>query len=250
MNKWALGTLVTGELPFWAARLREERVKRLWSQKDTAVRLRDAADEHTRARLPTVENIQRRVRGHESGANYPSDLYIELYCRAFGLTRTALLGPSPERRAAEEAVFPTERDAAGLITWITASNTTDEAISHMDQRRAALAEAHTRLPPGRVLADVSGLHRQVQALLVGGRQRSRQARELFRIDADLLAHASLLLDDIQRGATATAHGAAAMLCAEEAGHSRAYALSAQAKTARWQGVRRGGREGSLFRALG
>jgi hypothetical protein len=233
-------------LPFWAARLREERVKRLWSQKGTAARLRDAADDYTRARLPSVENIQRRVRGHESGANHPSDLYIELYCRAFGLTRAALLGPSPEPHAADQAVFPTERDAAGLITWITASNTADEAISDMDQARAGLAEAHTRLPPGRVLADVAGLHRQVQALLVGGRQRARQARELFRIDADLLAHASLLLDDIQRGGSAKAHGAAAMLCAEEAGHSRAYALSAQAKTARWQGVRLGGREGSPY----
>jgi hypothetical protein len=234
---------VTDELPLWAARIREERVKRLWSQKGTAVRLRDAADDYTRARLPSVENIQRRVRGHESGANHPSDLYIELYCRVFGLTRPALLGPSPQPRAATETVFPTEHEAAGLIAWITASNTTDEAISHMDQARAALAEAHTRLPPGQVLADVSGLHRQVRALLVGGRQHSRQARELFRIDADLLAHASLLLDDIQRGTTAKAHGAAAMLCAEEAGHSRAYVLSAQAKTARWQGVRRGGRKG-------
>jgi len=236
---------VTDDLPFWAARLREERVKRLWSQKGTAARLRDAADGYTRARLPSVENIQRRVRGHECGENYPSDLYIELYCRAFGLTRAALLGP-PGPIAADQAVFPTERDAAGLITWITASNTADEAVSDMDQARAGLAEAHTRLPPGRVLADVAGLHRQVQALLVGGRQRARQARELFRIDADLLAHASLLLDDIQRGGSAKAHGAAAMLCAEEAGHSRAYVLSAQAKTARWQGVRLGGRAGSPY----
>jgi hypothetical protein len=228
----------------WAVRLREERVKRLWSQKGTAVRLRDAADGYTRARLPSVEHIQRRVRGHESGTNHPSDLYIELYCRAFGLTRAALLGPSPE--PADQAVLPTRHDAAGLITWLTASNTTDEAISGMDQARAALAEAHTQHPPGQVLADVAGLHRQVHALLAGGRQRSRQARELFRIDADLLAHASLLLDDIQASPAAQAHGAAAMLCAEEAGHSRAYALSAQAKTARWQGVRRGGRQGSPY----
>src|SRR5215467_11440769 len=236
---------MTGELPFWAARIRQERIRRLWSQKTTAVHLRDAADEYTRARLPSVENIQRRVRGHESGKNHPGDLYIELYCRAFGLTRAALFGPSSEPHAATE-VFGSEHDAAGLMTWITASNTTDEAISQIDETRAALAEAHTRLPPGRVLADVFGLHHQVQALLHGGRQRSRQTRELFRIDADLLAHASLLLDDIQHSATAQAHGAAAMLCAEEAGHSPAYALSAQAKTARWQGVRLGRREGSPY----
>jgi hypothetical protein len=240
-----LGKLVTNELPLWAARIRAERVKRLWSQKTTAVRLRDAADEYTRARLPSVENIQRRVRGHESGQNHPSDLYIALYCRAFGVTRTVLLGPSAEPHAAGE-VFASEHDAAGLITWITASNTTDEAIGQIDETRAALAEAHTRLPPGRVLADVFGLHHQIQELLHGGRQRSRQTRELFRIDADLLAHASLLLDDIQDGATAQAHGAAAVLCAEEAGHNPAYALSAQAKTARWQGVRLGRPEGSPY----
>ena len=110
------------------------------------------------------------MRGHESGANHPSDLYIELYCRAFGLTRAALLGPSPE--PADQTVLPTQLDAAGLITWLTASNTTDEAISGMDQARAALAEAHTQQPPGQVLAGVAGLHRQVHALLVGGRQRS------------------------------------------------------------------------------
>jgi hypothetical protein len=236
---------VTNDLPFWAARIRQERIKRLWSQKTTAVRLRDAADEYTRARLPSAENIQRRVRGHESGQNHPGDLYMELYCRAFGLTRAVLFGPSSQPHTAGE-VFGSEQDAAGLITWITASNTTDEAISRVDETRAALAEAHTRLPPGRVLADVFGLHHQVQELLHGGRQRSRQTRELFRIDADLLAHASLLLDDIQHSATALQHGAAAFLCAEEAGHNPAYALSAQAKTARWQGVRLGGRKGSPY----
>src|SRR5215471_2304230 len=36
-------TLMAGkELPTWAIRLREERIRRLWSQKLTAVRLRDA----------------------------------------------------------------------------------------------------------------------------------------------------------------------------------------------------------------
>ena len=143
-------------------------------------------------------------------------------------------------------MFPAEGDVAGLITWITASNTTDEAVSGIDQARAALAEAHTRLPPGRVLR-MSPVAPPGSGAAGWWPAAFAQARELFRIDADLLAHAGLLLDDIQRGATAKAHGAAAMLCAEERpGHSRAYALSAQAKTARWQGVRRGGREGAPY----
>jgi hypothetical protein len=211
-----------------------------------AARLRDAADERTRAQLPSIENIKRRVRCHEAGENYPGGLYIELYCRAFGLTREALLGPTSVSRTASENSFPTEQDAVGLATWITVSNTSDQAISQIDAAQVALAEAHTRLPPGRVLADVASLHNQVHELMNDGRQRSRQARELFRIDADLLAHASLLLDDIDHDRAAKAHGETAALCAEEAGYSPAFALSAQAKTARWQGVRLGRRDGAQY----
>jgi hypothetical protein len=80
-------------------------------------------------------------------------------------------------------------------------------------------------------------HRQVQALLQSGRQRLRQTRDLLRIDADLLAHASLLLDDIHHTSSAAAHGRAALLFAAEAEVSRALAFSAQAETARWQGMR-------------
>jgi hypothetical protein len=201
----------------WACRLRDERVRRLWSQKVMAARLREAADEHTRTRLPTVENIARRVRGYEAGEHRPGELYVELYCRAFGLTRAALFGPHGEASGA--ALPVTEHDAEGLATWITVSNTSDDAIRHIDQRRAELAEAHTRLPPGQVLADVLDLHRQVRALLQGGRQRCGQTRELFRIETGLLAHASLLLDDIDHAATAQVHGKVAVLCAEEAGCS-------------------------------
>jgi hypothetical protein len=235
------------ELPLWAVRLRRERTSRLWSQKDMAVRLRKAADSQTQAGLPDVESIQRYVRGYEAGRHFPGDLYGELYCRVLGLTREALFGPSPRlgsQEPAEEPPVPTAQDAASLAAWIAASNTSDEAIGHLDQARAALAESHTRLPPGPVLADVCRAHRQVQALLHGGRQRSRQTRELFRIDADLLAHASLLLDDVRDDASARAHGSVAALCAEEAGCSPALAFSAQAKTARWEGVRLGRRAGT------
>jgi hypothetical protein len=82
------------ELPSWAIRLREERTRRLWSQKVTAVRLRDAADERTRAALPAIDSIRRYVRDYEAGRHAPGDLYAELYCRAFGLTRAALFGDS------------------------------------------------------------------------------------------------------------------------------------------------------------
>ena len=122
------------ELPLWAVRLRRERTSRLWSQKDTAVRLRKAADSQTRAGLPDVESIQRYVRGYEAGRHFPGDLYGELYCRVFGLTREALFGPSPRLRSggpSEEPSIPTTQDAASLMAWIAASNTSDEAIEHL-----------------------------------------------------------------------------------------------------------------------
>jgi hypothetical protein len=237
------------ELPPWAVRLRQERTRRLWSQKITAIRLRDAADRQTRATLPDVESIQRYVRAYEAGRHFPGDLYAELYCRAFGLTREALFGASSVHRPGESsdgAAIPVEQDAASLTAWIAASNVSNEAIEHLDEARAELAESHTRLSPGPVLGDVSRVHRQVQELLHNGRQRSRQARELFRIDAELLAHASLLLDDIHHDASARAHGKAAAVCAEEADSSPALALSAQAKTARWEGVRLGRRAGAEY----
>ena len=86
------------ELPPWAVRLRQERTRRLWSQKITAIRLRDAADRQTRATLPDVESIQRYVRAYEAGRHFPGDLYAELYCRAFGLTREGLFGASSARQ--------------------------------------------------------------------------------------------------------------------------------------------------------
>jgi hypothetical protein len=103
---------MTAEAPRWARRIREERAKRLWSQKTTATRLRDAADPYTRARLPDAESIQRRVRAHEAGQHYPGEVYVELYCRAFGLTRDALFGEGAGSGRANE------HGAAGLVTWI------------------------------------------------------------------------------------------------------------------------------------
>jgi hypothetical protein len=144
------------ELPAWAVRLREERTRRLWSQKLTAVRLRDAADEGTRAVLPSVESVQRYVRDYEIGNHFPGDLYSELYCRAFGLTHEALFGGPTATQSGEvhQGRLPTKQDARSLIDWITATNVSNDAIDHIAQGSSFLAEAHTRRAPARLLSDV------------------------------------------------------------------------------------------------
>jgi hypothetical protein len=193
--------------------------------------LRNAADEETKAALPSLESIQRYVRAYESGDHCPGELYAALYCRAFGMSHEALFG---NERAVSGSV-PTEHDAEVLGSWITATNVSDAALAHLAETTDALAENHTRRPPADVLGDVVRLHERVQGLLRSGRQRLRQTHELLRTDSELLSHACLLLGDLEKDRPAAAYGRAAGLFAQEAGANQAKALSARAKTARWMG---------------
>jgi hypothetical protein len=125
-------------------------------------------------------------------------------------------------------------DVVSLTAWITASNTSDEAIEHIDQAAIALADMHTQVTARRVLPEVYQLHHKTQTLLRSGRQRLRQTRELIRIDSDLLAQASVLLGDLGQDGAARNYGKAALLGMQEAETSQAKACYALAKTARWQ----------------
>lgn len=125
-------------------------------------------------------------------------------------------------------------DVAGLTAWITSSNTSDEAIEHIEQATAVLADQHTQVTARCVLADVLQLHRKTQTLLRSGKQRLRQTRDLIRIDSDLLAHASVLFGDLGQDQAARTYGNAALLGMKEADTSQAKACYALAKTARWQ----------------
>ncbi|GAA1594061.1 hypothetical protein GCM10009678_90270 [Actinomadura kijaniata] len=222
-------------LPFWAIRLRDERTKRLWSQKKMARNLINAADAKTRAGLPSIESVQRYVRGYEAGNHMPGDLYAELYCRAFGLSHDALFGAPVRDRETASPRVPTLSDATALTSWLAASNTTQEAIDHLALTAARLAENHTRLPAAQVLGEVVQMHDQIQSLLRSGKQRLAQTRELFKIDSEILAHAGFLLGDLNRDQTAMVYGQAALTCAQEAESNEAIAWAVQSKTARWQG---------------
>jgi hypothetical protein len=223
------------ELPFWAIRLREERIRRLWSQKITAVRLRAAADDETRTVLPSVESVRRYIRDYEAGNHRPGELYAELYCRAFGLTRDALFGDSPSPASdTYSGWLETESDARSLIDWIAVTNVSSDTISDMARMSSALSESHTQRAPAGLLSEVAGLHGRIQDLVRSGKQRLSQTRDLYRIDADLLAHGSLLLGDLHFDEAAAAYGSASLLCAEEAGANPAISFSVRAKTERWR----------------
>jgi hypothetical protein len=145
-----------------------------------------------------------------------------------GIIRTAARSDTAEGARVGTA------EAADVMTWIAATNASDDAITGLAGSAEYLAEAHGRMPADKILREVLGVHRAAHALLRGGRQRLAQTRELLRIESALMAHACLLLGDLGEYGTARAYGRAALLCAQEAGADEGLAWTAMAKTARWQ----------------
>ncbi|WP_326635890.1 hypothetical protein OG884_22645 [Streptosporangium sp. NBC_01755] len=82
------------DVPAWAARLRAARNERCWSQRGTIRRLAEAADESTRAHLPTRESLTRMLRAWESGKHRPNEPYPRLLARAFGVSEEKLFADS------------------------------------------------------------------------------------------------------------------------------------------------------------
>jgi hypothetical protein len=125
-------------------------------------------------------------------------------------------------------------DLADATTWITATGTSDAAIEHLERVAADLAEMHTLAPDRTILASVRQLHRATQVLLRGGPLRLRQARELARLNGEILAYASVLLSNLEEYQAAESYGQAALLYLQEAAASQIKAWYALAKAARWQ----------------
>lgn len=133
-----------------------------------------------------------------------------------------------------EGIRANAAEALDVMTWITATNVSDDVVEGLARSADYLAGAHSRLPAAKVLREVLGVHRAAHAILRGGRQRMTQKRDLLRAESALLAHACLLLGDLGRHETAREYGNAALVCAQEAGIDEALAWTAMAKTARWQ----------------
>lgn len=68
--------------PAWAARIREARRARMWSQRDMARRIHNAA-QLAGVAVPGVQSLRQMVSDWEAGRHRPSDLYRTLYSRAW-----------------------------------------------------------------------------------------------------------------------------------------------------------------------
>lgn len=125
-------------------------------------------------------------------------------------------------------------EPASLTQWLTASDTSDEMIDNLARASAALTEAHPTTSAAVLLDDARQVQTRIQQLLVGGRLRHRQERELLSVNGAVLAHMSLLLSDLHASRAADDYGNAALLYLREAGASEAYAWYVLAKNARWR----------------
>ncbi|WP_424536836.1 hypothetical protein ACOZ38_44585 [Sphaerisporangium viridialbum] len=141
------------DVPAWAARLRTERRTRLWSQKDMAIRLRDAADARTRDRLPQTDSLRRMIRSWEAGAHRPNELYATLYARAFGVGMSELALTTNER-SGNAAWCDDETDALELAQRAAASDVGSETLELLEQAVDDLAVAYPGTPPAELLGRV------------------------------------------------------------------------------------------------
>jgi tetratricopeptide (TPR) repeat protein len=209
--------------------LRAWRRSRGWDVPEMARRLRHAAAD---GQVPVHDALVRMIWRWER-LGLKTERYELLY-RALGLDDGAEPSPAGAARREPGAHLDAADEARDVMAWITGTNTSDDAIAEMARAASYLAEAHTRVAARKILPQVLGVHQAVQALLLDGRQRLRQTRDLLRIDSELLAHACLLLSDLGQYQSARQCGSAALLCAQEADADEGITWSVMAKTARWQ----------------
>ena len=141
-------------------------------------------------------------------------------------------GSTVSNEGASPAVAADELTA--LTSWIRESNTNRDAIDQIARAAESLARAHPGAPAPKLLPEVQRLQQQTQSILRDGKQRLRETRELLKLNSDLLAHACILLGDLNQDHRAEQYGLAALMFAQEAEAPEASAWYARAKTARWQ----------------
>ncbi|MFC0864303.1 helix-turn-helix domain-containing protein [Sphaerimonospora cavernae] len=183
---------MVAELPLWAVRLRAERRNRLWSQKEMARRLVEAADEETRRGLPVRETIVRRIKAYEAGHNEPRDPYRMLYARAFGTSEAELFGDSSSAADGDD-----ELDALELGRRAAASDIGGSTLERLELAVDDLAVAYPGTPPRELLERVRR-HLTYVSQLVNAKKTLTEHRRLLVAGGWLSLLAATCLIDLRR----------------------------------------------------
>ncbi|MGI5488180.1 hypothetical protein [Microtetraspora malaysiensis] len=205
---------MVSELPAWAVRLRAERRTRLWSQKDMARRLVEAADDDVRARLPSRESIVRRIKAYEAGHNQPDDPYRLLYARAFSLSENELFGDALRNVGSEG---DDEWSALELARRASATEVGRETLERLELAVDDLAVAYHGTPPRELLIRVRR-HLDYVSQLLDAKKTLAEHRRLLVTGGWLSLIAATCLIDLRRFPAAAARLRTAAQLAEETEH--------------------------------
>ncbi|MEV4890566.1 hypothetical protein AB0K48_14350 [Nonomuraea sp. NPDC055795] len=214
-------------VPAWSRRLRTERTRRGWSQRDLAGQLAAVAGRP----FPEAESVVRRIRDHERGRHRPDDEYAELYCRVYGLSEHALFGgPADDTDPGDEI------DAIELARRAAASDVGKETLERLELAVDDLASAYPRTPPAQLLGRVRRHLEYVDRLLDGKKTLTEHRRLLVAAGWLSLLGATCHIDLRQYPAAAARLRTAAQL----AGHAehqeiRAWCLETKAWRALTEG---------------
>jgi transcriptional regulator with XRE-family HTH domain len=214
------------EVPIWAARLQAERRDRLWSQKEMARRLAEAADDHTRARLPSRESMVRMIEDWEAGRHRPRDPYPVLYSRVFGVDEAELFGDSAQDAGADDEI-----EALELARRAAASDVGGETLQRLEMAVDDLAVAYPGTPPAELLVRVRR-HLTYVSRLVDAKKTLEEHRRLLVVGGWLSLLAATCHIDLHQFAA----GAARLRTAAQlAGHAEHPEIAAWCvETEAWQ----------------
>ncbi|GAA2315301.1 hypothetical protein GCM10010149_78860 [Nonomuraea roseoviolacea subsp. roseoviolacea] len=220
-------------VPAWAARLRAARRGKLWTQREMAKQLAEAADSRTRARLPERESLTRMIKDWEAGRHQPKDPYRVLYCRVFGMEEAELFGAEASGVVPRISFDGDEIEALELTRRVAASDVGADTLDRLEAAVDDLATAYPVTPPPELLNRVRR-HLSYVSHLFDAKKTLHEHRRLLAVGGWLSLLTSTCHIDLRQFRAASTWLRTASQLAGHAEHSEiaAWCLETEA----WQAV--------------
>lgn len=135
----------------------------------------EAADEHTRAHLPTRESLLRMLKDWESGRRRPRDPYPLLLCRVFDITEAELFGEAGHEIARRDVLALGAAAGTGLIPSPERRGPiAPELVDYFQAQLTGHYQADMMLGPLDLIDTVSAQYGLIERLLESAQEPTRQ----------------------------------------------------------------------------